>query len=243
MSSREKIVFSWSGGKDSAMALKQILAGGRYEVVALLTSVAEQFERVSHHGVRSELLELQAAAVGLPLDKLYLPSSANHPCTNDVYEEIMRTAMLRYCEAGVRTVAFGDIFLEDLRQYRERNLATVGMQAIFPLWKRDTGELLDQFISSRWKAYISCAEAKLGPTFAGRAIDAAFRRDLPPGIDPCGEFGEYHSFVYDGPIFQRPVPVEVGEVVVRDGRFYADLLSPVSTVPPSSSLEHAMPPV
>jgi len=221
---REKVLLSWSGGKDSAMALHELLADPRYEVVGLLTSVAEQYKRISHHGVREELLERQAESIGLPLDKLYLPSSSDGPCSNVDYEKLMRAALLPYCDAGVMLVAHGDIFLEDLRAYRERNLAKLGMRGLFPLWKRDTTQLIGQFIASGFKAHLSCVEAKLGAAFAGRAIDASFVADLPEGIDPCGEYGEFHSFVHDGPIFRTPIDVVVGEVVCRDTRYYADLL-------------------
>jgi uncharacterized protein (TIGR00290 family) len=225
MQQKEKVVFSWSGGKDSALALHEIRQSGRYEIVALLTTVAEQYKRISHHGVREELLEMQAAAVGLPLDKLYLPAHSALPCTNVQFEELMGRVLERYRAAGVLLVAHGDIFLQDLRDYRERNLAKVGMKGLFPIWQRDTTELLRAFIQSGFKAYLSCVDGpKLGEAFAGRAIDASLLRDLPAGVDPCGEYGEYHSFVYDGPIFQRPVPVRVGEVVLRDNRYYADLL-------------------
>lgn len=236
----EKVVFSWSGGKDSAMALHEIRTSGRYEVVALLTTVAEAYKRISHHGVREELLQLQAAAIGLPLDIMYLPANSTLPCTNAQFEELMEGALARYHAAGVLVVAHGDIFLEDLRAYRERNLAKIGMRGLFPIWKRDTTELMRTFIDAGFKAYLSCVDgAKLGPTFAGRAIDDSLLRDLPAGVDPCGEYGEYHSFVYDGPIFERPVPVRVGEIVQRDNRYYADLLphgaaEPIagSSVPP-----------
>ena len=225
MPEKERVVFSWSGGKDSALALHEIRRSGRYEVVALLTTVAEQYKRISHHGVREELLDMQAEAVGLPLDKLYLPANAPLPCTNAQFEELMGRALAKYHAAGVLLVAHGDIFLQDLRDYRERNLAKVGMKGLFPLWRRDTTELLRTFIQSGFKAYLSCVDGqKLGEAFAGRAVDAALLGDLPAGVDPCGEYGEYHSFVYDGPIFQRPVPVRVGEVVLRDTRYYADLL-------------------
>jgi len=225
MHEKEKVVFSWSGGKDSALALHEIRQSGRYEIVALLTTVAEQYKRISHHGVREELLEMQAAAVGLPLDKLYLPANSPLPCTNAQFEELMGRMLGKYHAAGVLLVAHGDIFLQDLRDYRERNLAKVGMKGLFPIWRRDTTELMCTFIQSGFKAYLSCVDGqKLGEAFAGRAIDASLLRDLPAGVDPCGEYGEYHSFVYDGPIFQRPVPVHVGEVVLRDTRYYADLL-------------------
>jgi len=191
------------------MALYELRQSARYEVVALLTTVASEFDRVSHHGVRVELLERQAAAVGVALNKLYLPRDR---CTNEEYEALMERTMREYCEAGVSAVAFGDIFLEDLRAYRERNLARAGMRGVFPIWHPDT-------------TYLACVDGtKLGRGFAGRAIDGTLLRDLPAEVDPCGENGEFHSFVYNGPIFRRPVPVTVGEVVARDIRYFADLL-------------------
>ncbi len=229
---KEKIVLSWSGGKDSALALYELLRSDRYEVVSLLATVAKQYERISHHGVRTELLEQQAAALGVRLHKLYLPS---YVCTNTDYEAAMKKVMLDYKDAGVLTVAFGDIFLQDLREYRERNLAKVDMKAIFPIWRRDTTELVHAFIDLGFKARLCCVDGKkLGEGFAGRAIDADLIRDLPEGVDPCGENGEFHSYVYDGPIFNRPVGVTVGEVVSRDTRYFADLL-PVDLSPADPS--------
>ena len=221
---REKLVLSWSGGKDSAMALHALLRDDRYEVVGLLTSVAAEYKRISHHGVREELLEMQAESIGLPLDRLYLPSDSGLPCTNERFEELLRDTLQRYCDKGVMLVAHGDIFLEDLRAYREKNLARMGMRGVFPLWKRDTAQLVQTFIRSGFKAYLCCVEGKLGASFAGRAIDATLIDDLPEGIDPCGEYGEFHSFVYDGPIFREPLDIVVGEVVCRESRYYADLL-------------------
>jgi uncharacterized protein (TIGR00290 family) len=236
----EKVVLSWSGGKDSAMALHALLADDRYEVVGLLTSIAEEYKRISHHGVREELLELQAESIGLPLDRIYLPSDLDDSCSNERYEALMRDTLQRYCDAGVMLVAHGDIFLEDLRAYREKNLAKLGMRGVFPLWKRDTSELIETFIASGFKAYLSCVEEKLGESFAGRAIDATLIEDLPEGVDPCGEYGEFHSFVYDGPIFREPVDVVVDEVVRRDVRYFADLLPAESNrtqsaAPPAAS--------
>lgn len=218
------IVMSWSGGKDSAVALHELLNDDEYEVVALLTSVSEGYRRISHHGVRETLLDQQAEAIGIPLAKIYLPAGEGRPCTNEVYEQIMRDALAAFQAQGVWAVAFGDLFLEDLRAWREANLARAGMRGVFPLWQRDTTALAGEVIALGFKAYLSCVEGKLGPGFAGRAYDHDLLRDLPPGIDPCGERGEFHSFVYDGPIFRRPVPVRVGEIVDRDGRHYADLL-------------------
>ncbi len=222
MAGTEKVVLSWSGGKDSAMALYELLRNDRYQVVSLLTTVAQEYDRVSHHGVRVELLERQAEAVGVRLHKLYLPGER---CTNEQYEAVMRRAMLDYKQAGVHTVAFGDIFLQDLRDYRERNLAKVDMKGIFPIWHRDTAELVRTFIALGFRAYLVCVDSrKLTRVFAGRLIDTDLVRDLPTDVDPCGENGEFHSFVHDGPIFTRPVPVAVGEVVLRDVRYFADLL-------------------
>ena len=220
----EKVVLSWSGGKDSAMALHALLRDDRYEVVGLLTSVAAEYKRISHHGVREELLEMQAESIGLPLDRLYLPSDSGLPCTNERFEELLRDTLQRYCDKGVMLVAHGDLFLEDLRAYREKNLARLGMRGVFPLWKRDTAQLIQTFIRSGFKAYLCCVEGKLGASFAGRAIDAALIDDLPEGVDPCGEYGEFHTFVYDGPIFREPLDIVVGEVVCRESRYYADLL-------------------
>jgi uncharacterized protein (TIGR00290 family) len=219
-----QVVMSWSGGKDSAFALDELLRGGEYEVVALLTSVSSEYRRISHHGVREELLESQARAIGIPLEKVYLPSVDGKACGNDVYEGIMGSVMARYKARGVDLVAFGDLFLEDLRAYRERNLAKAQMSALFPVWKRDTTSFAREVIGRGFNGYLSCVEGKVGPGFAGRAYDEDLLNDLPAGTDPCGEYGEFHSFVWDGPIFKSPVAVKVGEIVVRDGRHYADLL-------------------
>jgi uncharacterized protein (TIGR00290 family) len=221
---KKELVMSWSGGKDSAAALDELLRSEAYEVVALLTSVSEEYRRISHHGVREELLERQAEAIGIPLEKVYLPSAGGQPCTNEVYEEIMGAVMARYKAQGVELVAFGDLFLEDLRAYRERNLAKAGMRGVFPVWKRDTSVFARDVIRRGFRSYLSCVEGKVGPGFAGRAFDERLLNDLPAGTDPCGEYGEFHSFVWDGPIFTAPVAVRVGEVVVRDGRYYADLV-------------------
>jgi uncharacterized protein (TIGR00290 family) len=236
------VVMSWSGGKDSAMALHELFKANAYDVVALLTSVSEEYRRVSHHGVREALLEQQAAAIGVPLDKVYLPSENGQPCTNDVYEQIMGDVMAKYKARGVDTVAFGDLFLEDLRAYRERNLAKADMRGMFPLWKKDTAELAKDVVARGFKGYLSCVEGKVGPGFAGRAYDEDLVAALPAGIDPCGEYGEFHTFVYDGPIFKRPVAVSVGEIVTRDGRHYADLL-PGGTGRPTRHDPPRIPPV
>ena len=184
-----------------------------------------EYHRISHHGVREDLLEQQAEAIGIPLEKIYLPSDKSQPCTNEVYEQIMGNVMAKFYARGVRTVAFGDLFLEDLRAWREVNLAKAGMCGLFPVWKRDTTKLAREIIATGFKGYLSCVEGKVGPGFVGRSYDLDLLRDLPPEIDPCGENGEFHSFVYDGPIFRRAIAVQIGEIVTRDGRYYADLLS------------------
>lgn len=247
MSIKEKIVFSWSGGKDSALALHEVLQSERYEVVALLTTVADAYKRISHHGVREELLDMQAEALGLPLEKVYLPLSSGLPCTNQQYEEIIGSAVAKFHDQGVRTVAHGDIYLQDLREYRERNLARIGMQGLFPIWRRDVRELMQTFIDLGFRAYLCCVEGqKLDRSFAGRAINRELLADLPADVCPCGENGEYHSFVYDGPIFRRPVDVRVGTVVCRDNRYYADLLpgdSDAESAPMEPAKETVYPPV
>ena len=215
---------SWSGGKDSAIALHELLQAGDYDVVSLMTTVSEEYRRISHHGVREALLEEQARAIGIPLEKVYLPSGESGGCTNNVYEEIMSRVMNSYKARGVQTVGFGDLFLEDLRAWREANLAKGGMRGIFPIWKRDTTQMAHEMIRLGYKAYLSCVEPKVGSGFVGRLYDEEFLQLIPSEIDPCGENGEFHSFVFDGPIFKRPVSVRVGEIVTRDGRYYADLL-------------------
>jgi uncharacterized protein (TIGR00290 family) len=233
------VVMSWSGGKDSAAALYELLTADQVDVVALLTSVSGQYRRISHHGVREELLERQADAIGIPLHKVYLPSAENGLCTNDVYEQIMGEVMSKYGAQGVQAVAFGDLFLQDLRAYRERNLAAVGMRGLFPLWNRNTSAFARDVIAIGFKSYLSCVEGRVGPGFAGRPYDLDLLASLPTGTDPCGEYGEFHTFVYDGPIFQEPVGVTVGQIVTRDGRYYADLLPE----PVGEAADRAIPPV
>ena len=217
----EPILFCWSGGKDSAMALHVLRQRNDVRVVALLTTVTEGYDRISMHGVRRELLERQAAAIGLPLHQVRIPPQ----CVNPIYEARMEEALRVHYEAGVRRVAFGDIFLEDLRAYREKNLARISMTASFPIWKRDTRDLIQHFQRDGFRAVAVCVDPKaLGRSFAGRELDEQFFRDLPPSVDPCGENGEFHTFVFDGPIFQEPVPVHTGEVVERDSFVYCDLL-------------------
>lgn len=217
----EKILLSWSGGKDSIMTLYELRRSGDYEIAALLTTITAGYDRISMHGVRRTLLEQQAASLGLPLQKAFIPSS----CTNAQYEATMRAVLTHYQAQGVNACAFGDLFLRDIRAYRERNLAAIGMKALFPVWERDTTEFIRTFIDLGFKAVVTCVDPKaLPPTFAGRVIDESFLRDLPPGVDPCGENGEFHSFVYAGPLFREEVKVAVGQVVLRDGFYFCDLL-------------------
>ena len=220
MSTPEPILFCWSGGKDSAMALHTILQRDDVQVTALLTTVTEGYERISMHGVRRELLERQAQSIGLPLHEVRIPPQ----CVNPIYEARMEEALRVHYNQGVRKVAFGDIFLEDLRTYREKNLARIGMTALFPIWKRDTRELIRLFHVQRFRAIAVCVDPKvLDRRFAGRELDESFFPDLPPGVDPCGENGEFHTFVFDGPIFRSPIPVRTGDVVDRDSFIFCDL--------------------
>jgi uncharacterized protein (TIGR00290 family) len=219
--SKEKIVFSWSGGKDSALALHETLRSGRYEVSALLTTVTRAYQRICMHGVRESLLEDQARALGIPCDKIYMSDGA----TNQEYETKLREALEAYKARGIRRVAFGDIFLEDLKAYRDKNLAAWGMEGIYPIWKRDSRRLILDFVSQGFKGVLVCIDQRVLPkSWAGRAIDEAFLGDLPAGVDPCGENGEYHTFVFDGPIFQDRISIVLGEQVVRAPFVYQDVL-------------------
>ncbi len=213
----EKVLFAWSGGKDSAMALYELKKNRDYEISALLTTITEDYDRISMHGVRKILLEQQAESLGLPLEKIYITKRSS----NEEYEAKMRDALTRYQGMGVSSVAFGDIFLEDLKKYREDNLLKISMKGIFPIWKRNSTELAHTFIDLGFKAVITCIDSKvLDKTFAGRTFDKQFLSELPPNVDPCGENGEFHSFVYDGPIFSKRILCEKGEVVLRDNRYY-----------------------
>lgn len=213
----EKILFTWSGGKDSTMALYELQKNRNYEVSALLTTITEDYVRISMHGVRRILLEQQAESLGLFLEKIYITKKSS----NEEYETKMMDKLIRYRDAGVFYVAFGDIFLEDLKKYREDNLLKIGMKGIFPIWKRKSTDLAHAFIDLGFKAVITCVDSKvLDKTFAGRVFDKQFLSELPPNVDPCGENGEFHSFVYDGPIFSKRILYEKGEVILRDNRYY-----------------------
>lgn len=219
---RSALALSWSGGKDSALAL-WVLAR-EHEVVprALITTVTDAYERISMHGVRRSLLARQASAVGVPLVEVEIPAA----CTNDVYERRMEQALASEPLRDVEAVAFGDLFLEDVRAYREDRLATVGKRACFPLWHRDTTGLAREFIAAGFEAVIVCVDrSKLDRSFAGRRFDQRLLADLPAGVDPCGENGEFHTFVYAGPILSAPLTIQIGETVERDGFMFADLTS------------------
>jgi uncharacterized protein (TIGR00290 family) len=217
----EDVLFCWSGGKDSAMALRALQTGRDCRIIALLTTITEEYNRISMHGVRRTLLERQAESLGLPLHAVLIPPQ----CINATYEERMKDALAKHYAQGVRRVAFGDIFLEDLRVYREKNLAQIGMQALFPIWKRDTRELAREFVRQGFRAMTVCVDPRvLDASFAGRELDASFFADLPNGVDPCGENGEFHTFVFDGPVFKTPIAFRIGEKVLRDDFCFCDLL-------------------
>lgn len=209
---KEQAVFNWSGGKDSALALYKVLQGGHYDVRELLTTVSEPYRRISMHGVRVDLLDQQAASIGLPCRKLLLPETP----TMEAYEQLMTNTLRELQSQGATASIFGDIFLEDLRRYREDQLAKLSLQAVFPLWGVPTAELMREFIGLGFKTITTCVNDKyLDQSFVGRVIDEDFLRDLPPHVDPCGENGEFHTFVFDGPLFKHPVAFEKGELVYR----------------------------
>ncbi len=215
------ILLSWSGGKDSSLALYEIQKANSHRVAALLTTITEDYDRISMHGVRRTLLEQQADALGIPLKKILIPKDS----TNAIYESRMRALLEEGLRAGIDTVAFGDIFLEDLKLYREKNLAQLGMRGLFPIWKRDSAELARTFINLGFKAVLVCVDtAILDPAFAGRPYNQELLRDLPANVDPCGENGEFHSFAFDGPIFKHKIDHTVGEVVQRDHYCFCDLV-------------------
>ncbi len=218
----EPILLAWSSGKDSAFTLHHLLNNNHYRVVALLTTLTADYDRISMHGVRRSLVEQQAASLGLPLEIVTISKGAD----NDEYEAQMAATLTRYQMTGVNAVAFGDIFLEDVRQYRENHLSKLGMHGIYPLWQKDSHALVNSFISLGFKSVITCVDTKvLDQRFAGRMIDETFLTELPDTVDPCGENGEFHSFAFDGPIFKEPVQFTFGERVLRDERFaYIDLL-------------------
>jgi uncharacterized protein (TIGR00290 family) len=217
----KKTLLSWSGGKDSAWALHTLRQDPAYRVAALLTTVNEQFDRVAIHGFREELLELQAASVGLPIWKIPLP----YPCSNEAYESRMQAACVRAVQEGFKAVAFGDLFLEDIRAYRIAHLDGTGLEPVFPIWGMPTDQLAQTMVASGLRARITCLDPrKLSSSFCGRVFDAGFLTDLPASVDPCGERGEFHSFAYAGPMFSRPIDVEHTHNVEREGFVYGDLV-------------------
>ena len=219
-SSGGTIALSWSGGKDSSLALWVMREELGVEPAALLTTVTEDFDRVSMHGVRRELVRAQAEAVGLPLVEIGIPAA----CVNEVYEQRMAAALAAPPLAEAQAIAFADLYLEEIRAYREERLTGAGREALFPLWGRDTAALARTFIEAGFEATLVCVDpSQIDPSFAGRAFDEQLLVDLPPGADPCGENGEFHTFVHAGPIFEAPIAVDVGETVVRDGFVFTDL--------------------
>ncbi len=209
----KRAIFNWSGGKDSALALYYILQQPDFEAVVLLTSVNKKYQRISMHGVRKELLLKQAGLLNIPLSILELPEDTVSP---EEYDRIMYSKMCRFKQEGYTHSVFGDIFLEDLRAYREERLAKTGIKAVFPLWKRPTRDVIHEFIDLGFKTVVVSANAQLlDRSFVGRVVDHSFLEDLPEGVDPCGENGEFHTFVFDGPLLSSPVGYELGEIVHR----------------------------
>ena len=228
---RLPVLLAWSSGKDSAYTLHVLRQRTDVLVVGLLTTVNEAYDRVAMHAVRLALLEAQAEAAGLHLHLTRIPS----PCPNEVYEKVMAEALEDARARGVRAVAFGDLFLEEVRRYREERMKASGLELLFPLWGRPTLALAEEMIASGLRARLTCVDPKkLKRSFAGREFSAELLRDLPEGIDPCGENGEFHSFAWDGPMFRQPIRVQPGEVVERDGFVFADLL-------PEAAAEMAIP--
>lgn len=228
----KKAVIAWSGGKDSAFSLYKVMQQGEYEVCYLVTTISERYRRVSMHGVREELIEQQALSIGIPLVKLILPE----PCSMEQYAEIMNSHWARLKAEGIDYIIFGDIFLEDLKAFRDENLGGCGVTGVYPLWKQDSKDLIKAFIETGLKTTVVCTNEKyLSAAWCGRVIDEQFLKDLPSNVDVCGENGEFHTFVFDGPIFKQPVKFIKGETVHRNysnsneqwdtGFFYLDLLS------------------
>ena len=212
---------SWSSGKDSAFALWEIRRQGLFEITGLLTTISQAYDRVAMHGVQNALLDRQIAALNLPAIKIALPT----PCSNEIYEARTAEACAQVKALCVEHIVFGDLFLEEIRAYRTEKLVTAGIEPLFPLWKRHTGALAREMIASGLIAYLTCIDPKkLDRSFAGRRFDESLLDDLPPGVDPCGENGEFHTVVTAGPMFSAPIPVRPGEIVERDGFVFADVI-------------------
>ena len=227
---RRRALLSWSSGKDSAWALHVLRAQGEVDIVGLLTTFNAEFSRVAMHAVRDVLVATQADAVGLPLVRVQLP----WPCPNDAYEAAMARAIMEARDEGITHVVFGDLFLEDIRAYREEQMAAARMEPLFPLWGADTASLAAEMVGAGVRATLVCVDpAQLDPSFCGRAFDAALLAELPAGVDPCGERGEFHTFAWDGPAFAQPVAAQLGETVQRDGFVFADLLPVESEAAPA----------
>jgi uncharacterized protein (TIGR00290 family) len=217
----KKVLVSWSSGKDSALALYETQRSQKYEIVSLLTTVTEGYDRVSLHGVPRVLVEQQANSLGLPLHKVFIPRD----CSEEEYEVRMNDTLLKFKEAGISLVVFGDIFLQWVKEYRENNLSKLEMKPLLPIWGRDTIELTQSFITSGFKAVVTCVDTRvLDKKFLGRIIDADFLAQLPPDIDRAGENGEFHSFVFDGPIFREKIAYKLGKQVSKNSYYFRDLL-------------------
>lgn len=218
---KEPVLLGWSGGKDSALALYEIHKESKYDIT-LLTTITDDYKRISMHGVREDLLKTQAKSLNLPLEKIYITKN----CSNEEYDQQMEKVLKKYLSSGYKSMIFGDIFLQDIREYREKNLSKVGMKAVFPLWNKSTAELSRTFILNKFKSIITCIDnTVLDESFVGRIYDESFINDLPPLVDPCGENGEFHTFVFNGPLFKSPIKYTKGEIVLRNDRFYfCDLL-------------------
>lgn len=225
------VLLSWSGGKDSSLALYELRENEKYrdfQVKALLTTFTRDYNRISMHGVRRELVLAQTASIGLPVEEVWIPSKA----TNEIYQSETIKSIMKWKEKeDTSSIVFGDLFLEDIRAYREKFLREIGIECVFPLWKRDTSELAKFFVNSGFKAIICTVDPKkLDPKFCGREYDHEFLSDIPESVDPCGENGEFHTFVYNGPIFKEKVQVRVGDIVEREGFYFADILPKSQTV-------------
>jgi len=219
--SRRPLLMSWSGGKDSCMALHELTQVSRHEVAALITTITEDYDRISMHGTRRSLLERQAESLGSKLHKVFISKNA----TNEEYETRMAEALFAYRKLGIDTVGFGDLFLEDIRIYRERFLSRFHMKGMYPVWHRNTTEFIKDFIDLGFKAVVTCVNAELlDRSYAGRLIDGEFLQSLPTGVDPCGENGEFHTFVFDGPLLSKPVRFRLGETVLRESFWFRDLV-------------------